>query len=338
MVLYYYNNLREEENEKKEDYMVLIERDVNKIKGRFTKEIQPKVNRFNMRYLKPALDRDPSGQTELVKVACDDWRKAEGKTFHLVHCLEPLKYLPKFNITSTSFQLKRKKWLEEDTGNDESGIIDISSGTGNVPRPIGQKAAKLESKLQQAHRHAIAAGDGSIDRLGSLMGKLDQSITVRNLVEQTKLTLQHRESAERNHKDKIAELRASVSMYKDLPGYDHKIPALVQQIEEMMERGPDYEGELANMKPAAISFSTVASGVTEAVVDETSPGVNTKAVVDETSPGVLQGTNEEPALELADDDDMEEKGDEELNNEKADPYNSINVEESDDDDGSKVGV
>ena len=64
----------------------------------------------------------------------------------------------------------------------------------------------------------------------------------------------------------------------------------------------------------------------------------TEGVVDETSPAVLRGTNEEPALELADDDDMEEKGDEELNDEKADPYNSINVEESDDEDGSKVGV
>ena len=244
-VLMYYNSLREKENDQKsDDEVLLIERDASKIKGRFMKEIQPKVNKFNFKYLKPALDLFPSGVKDIVKYACEEWKKVEGKgtkVFHLVHCLEPLQSLPKFNIKTKVFKERREQWMLQEQLNEEAMVMDISSGVGLVGRPIGQKAAKLENRVQQAHRHAIAASDSSMDKMADSMNRMEAAFNERNYLERVK-------QAEEAHKNKLEAMKAEISVLQSCPGFEQDLIPIIKEMQELRKAGPKYPPEPPSFK------------------------------------------------------------------------------------------
>ena len=191
------------------------------------------------------MDLFPSGVKDIVKYACEEWKKVEGKgtkVFHLVHCLEPLQSLPKFNIKTKVFKERREQWMLQEQLNEEAMVMDISSGVGLVGRPIGQKAAKLENRVQQAHRHAIAASDSSIANMADSMNRMEAAFNERNYLERVK-------QAEEAHKNKLEAMKAEISVLQSCPGFEQELIPILREMQELRKAGPKYPPEPPSFKP-----------------------------------------------------------------------------------------
>ena len=218
------------------------------VETRFTQYIQNNVNKFNAKYMRKNALQFPSGQTDILKVSCDEYLDTHNKSFYYVHCLEILRVLPKFDVTSDLYldsNNRPKKGSnddDDDDDDDEVQVLEYNNITGGMgaglPRPKGSKQAKLENKEEKAQASMVSKAMGKMDHMNNTISQLSAAVV-------RKMASDNRKTAYDQHHKELDRLTKNIELCNSCPQFSDRVPALMEQLMEMTARGPIYEQEAA---------------------------------------------------------------------------------------------
>lgn len=122
------------------------ERDHESLMNRFSRQIQPTVNRFN-KYFRQIKLEQPSGTpfSEYIRLAKERYEENEPGKFKFEECVPILHAMPKFDPMAQVEEIELDDDEEEDdpSASNKDAVNKIGAPMGHhMPRPVGCKAAK----------------------------------------------------------------------------------------------------------------------------------------------------------------------------------------------------
>ena len=166
----------------------VVKRSAASLKNRWSKHIQPEMNKF-LPYLRKLESDKPSGtpKDQLILLAAEEYRYYEGSMFRFIQCVDILLQLPKFQTMKDKVSNEAASTAIDENGNAVAKSSTINSvadpmGTG-MEHPMGNKRAKKE----QFNGKVALADNKALQKMANSHSAIADSLESKHQKEALKL-------------------------------------------------------------------------------------------------------------------------------------------------------